>query len=1085
MTNLSRVSSGSSGKKRHMQVQELTREHLNQLEKEGTNTHTTGDEEDDVSADVFADLGSNILPWHRASITDTNNLTEQQRLDARLSTNKNPADNLLYKEISDLTKNVYDSFSQREAVLKTSYNNTRFYMIENFVEVEMLKYELLLNDLRNNSDLKMIENTDIKLTIDANANVNDLRDRKLEEIQTIWLMKILKASEDFSNKSKLVRSMFRRTHDFFNELNEMEYQYITKQHMREMSKQAILHKLRSTGDHPSPHLTERLNDVDTFQQKEIQNIKYNNLKEVYVRLMQKEWAAMDNHLNMLEALYQQLNGIYIHVMNMKIRHTHEWHAHREKSDKALQDVVHRLRESCGSEFDNRKDTERHGEMTQVKLFAEKDKEQRLKSFEDAQAVVSSELVFGITMKKNKNMYMVDDTSSDGTFDMDDSDLIDVKDPGKNEDFLRLIKSRIRIKASIESRYNELLEREVRAKNLEENRLLDMNRKKERDFLKKSMEKYFLKEKELETGIQKFLSSEKEEIDKLRKEQLRKLDIVISSHESYIDAIRLQTNLQTVDTDDLVSHCSAVTSEKRCDSHRPAGQGETMITAHVMHELRNALASILCLGQNLKEDPSSIESVVNEQSDICNYALEVCSDMIDIAKIKSADYQLQPSVVNLSKLFDMVIKLQGVRARPDVRVQKHMTSDPIFVMTEKKLLLQLLINLMSNSAKFTHSGSITMYCTIIKKAGVRYVKIGVADTGVGIRQELHDKINADNSSIKSFMETHSEVSKESAENIDFTLTEYSIRNSGYGLYLASTVAAVLGSSLKVVSPLVVNKCSGLPVVVNCPGSLFYILLPALENQNYPVSPPKPPKPQLPLPLPFLDEDDEEEEDSYRTERSQSLSSKHWHFCLQGTMKILVVDDQKLLRQSMAAIFRKFCEEFADFNVQIDTACSGEEAVRKVKVNDYDFISMDQFYDQTMLIKNTPIKEGAAADRRTLEMKSTTREENKAQFLDFFKTEEKFLILSTDGKLLGTEAITLIDALTRKKAHKTLVISCTGSDNVNFPFVLQKPYTVDNMKRLLEKNMVELLAKGIVHLENECMCMHDDLKLFKMRDIDTVE
>ena len=51
------------------------------------------------------------------------------------------------------------------------------------------------------------------------------------------------------------------------------------------------------------------------------------------------------------------------------------------------------------------------------------------------------------------------------------------------------------------------------------------------------------------------------------------------------------------------------------------QNDVMLTAHCFHEIRNVLASILCLGENLREDPGSMESIIEEQNDVCNYAMD--------------------------------------------------------------------------------------------------------------------------------------------------------------------------------------------------------------------------------------------------------------------------------------------------------------------------------------------------------------------------------------------------------------------------------------------------------------------------------
>lgn len=1012
--------------RKHKRSFSLTKEHVRQFNSSSQDSLSQDDTGSDAeSADVFASLGANILPWHRATVASKES-TESARKIRKLSEEST----VVFKELSDMTKQVYESFSSQEAILQTSYKNTRFYMIENFVSTEMLKYELLLKDLREGSNLKLSEEVDIKFSTDVDTQVKleELRDQKIADIKTTWLMKIIKAGEDFNNKSSLVRSMFRSCNNFFNELNVMEFQYLAKKHIREVAKQAILNKLKN-GENQSLGLTDRLNEIETFQQKELQTIKYHDLKEIYVRMLKKEWSAMDNHLTMLETLYQMLYRIYVDVMNMKIRHTHDWYSFRERQDKSKSEVLERLKESCFAEFQDRKDDEREVELREVKRSAEEDREQRLKSFDDAEAVVSSELVFGITMKKNKNLCLIDDTSSEGTFDMHSDDIADVQN-GKNEAFLKLIHQRMQIKSLIEAKYKALLSKEVTTRQHNERLHLDANRKRERDYLKQNMEQYFTKEKELENRIQLFLTEEKAAIDTLRFTQIKNLESVVETQELYIHNVR-----------DKDSHMMHASSKQRTGQPDAPVKNENMIAAHIFHEVRNATASILCLGENLREDPTALFDILNEQSDICKYVLDVCNDMIDISKLKDVGHRLHKNTINISHLFDTVIRIQGVRAQPGVTIVKQVDSEFSEVVTDRKLLLQLMVNLTSNACKFTSVGSITFYSSVIITDGVKRLKVGVADTGKGVRQDINEKVNSNSKLREEFLETHSEQSTSTA---DYTMTEYSIRNSGYGLYLASTVAAVLGSKLKVISPVNIDSnADGIPVHEGCPGSFFYIVLPLYERPR-----------------------------SISTEPAST--HRHWKFCPSGSMKVLIVDDQKLLRQAMILIFNKLCQTCDDLTVTIDTACSGEEALRMMESREYHFISMDEFYDNTMLYKNVPFEAGSSIEYPSLVFTKDAAV-NKTRYLEFTKTKERFVILATDGKLLGTEAIRAMD-----KGNNPIIVSCTGSDMVDSPYMLKKPYDIHRLRKLFEDNYLDFIRDGSVFADGDCLRKSKDLILYQIKD-----
>jgi signal transduction histidine kinase len=1015
----------------------LTRKNLSDLEEKNAVGCEDADEDAGQSADIFGELGDDIMPWKRVSSVDSASVvkatTSQTPTSAFLQRQKFELQNDVDREISDMTKSVYDSFDKRELMLKTSYTNTRFFMIENCSDTELVKYEMLLKEMRDRSILKDAEDIEIKLdTIDPMVGADNLRAKKIADIKTTWLMKVLKASEDHVNKSNLVRSMFRRTHDFFNDLNDMEYQYLTKKHMREIAKQDILHKLRVQADQ-SPHITERVNSMEITQQKELQWIQFKNIKEVYVRMVQKEWSAMDNHLSMLEELYQTLHKIYIEVMNLKIRHVNEWYDFRTKKDQSLRDAVRTLQDNCHNDFHAFKDTERRVEMTDVKQNAEEDRRVRFKSFTDAETVISSELVFGMTMKRQKALYILDDASSEATFDFDDDADATSLLEGKNAEFLVYVRKRMKKKAQIETKYNAMLINTTQKYQAEEQTHLESNRKQQREHMKTAMEKYFALEKSLSDKIQVFLTAEKQSIEQLKVEHIGELECVMHAHDlEFEKTMKLENKFQA-----RLSRADSVTKESIATTDH---QADTMITAHVFHEVRNVLASILCLGENMKENPARLDEILSEQCDICNYALDTMNDMLDVAKIKTSTYTVKQDVVNVSALFDEVIRLQGQRAKKGVMVVKVVEDEKLEIVTERRLLRQLLVNLVSNSTKFTVEGQITLYACAAFKGRVNCVKLGVADTGPGVSAGISTKINdesiANGNVLQGFIDTQSDLSSTLSD-----INEYTARSSGYGLYLASTVAKTLGGSLLVISP-VKDKC---PFSLSCPhlpGSFFYTILPCTV---------KPPKYTAVAPSPVA-------------------VDNGWGFAPTGTMSALIVDDQKLLRHSMISIFKKLCEQF-NLTIDITTACSAEEALRKQKLKKYDIITLDEHYDQSVLARSTLSKKSATS-LPPLRLSYKTTDTN-SELCIAFKGDERFEVLPSDGVMLGTEAVPQLSK------ECTIIISCTGSPNVAHPYVITKPYTLERFTALMELHMDDFLTQKIVRLDGDVIRKTPQLALYKLR------
>ena len=119
------------------------------------------------------------------------------------------------------------------------------------------------------------------------------------------------------------------------------------------------------------------------------------------------------------------------------------------------------------------------------------------------------------------------------------------------------------------------------------------------------------------------------------------------------------------------------------------------------------------------------------------------------------------------------------------------------------LRQTLFNLLSNAAKFTHDGSITLHVNRTEQAGVDWLSFAVSDTGIGIAE---DKIE--------------HVFKEFAQADDSTTRDYG--GTGLGLAISQRFCTLLGGDLSVHSEL-------------GEGSTFTIRIPAIFPGTKPQRP----------------------------------------------------------------------------------------------------------------------------------------------------------------------------------------------------------------------------------------------------------
>jgi len=97
------------------------------------------------------------------------------------------------------------------------------------------------------------------------------------------------------------------------------------------------------------------------------------------------------------------------------------------------------------------------------------------------------------------------------------------------------------------------------------------------------------------------------------------------------------------------------------------------------------------------------------------------------------------------------------------------------------LRQILFNLLSNAAKFTQEGTITLHVNSTEEAGVSWLTVAVSDTGIGIAE---DKIE--------------HVFEEFAQADDSTTRDYG--GTGLGLAISRRFCKLLGGDLSLHSKL---------------------------------------------------------------------------------------------------------------------------------------------------------------------------------------------------------------------------------------------------------------------------------------------
>jgi PAS domain S-box-containing protein len=169
-------------------------------------------------------------------------------------------------------------------------------------------------------------------------------------------------------------------------------------------------------------------------------------------------------------------------------------------------------------------------------------------------------------------------------------------------------------------------------------------------------------------------------------------------------------------------------------------------ANMSHELRTPLNSIIGFSRVIIKGIDGPVTDLQEQdlSAIYNsgqHLLRLINDILDLSKIDAGKMELAFDDVNIGELLQSVIPtVSGLIKDKPISLKQNIEPNIPIVRADAMRLRQVLINLLSNAAKFTDEGSITIGAAVeARPDGRPEIVIRVTDTGAGIALEDRKKL----------------------------------------------------------------------------------------------------------------------------------------------------------------------------------------------------------------------------------------------------------------------------------------------------------------------------------------------------------
>jgi two-component system cell cycle sensor histidine kinase PleC len=170
--------------------------------------------------------------------------------------------------------------------------------------------------------------------------------------------------------------------------------------------------------------------------------------------------------------------------------------------------------------------------------------------------------------------------------------------------------------------------------------------------------------------------------------------------------------------------------------RNESSAHTKFFANVSHELRTPLNAIIGFSEIMMSGPYNKEydNYIKDINNAGKHLLSIINDILDLSKASADKLEIIPIALNLNKLITSIVRLMQPRAdQGKVFLVETLPKEPIIIEADPKRLKQVLLNLLSNSIKFTNSSG---YVTIKaeKNDSEELIYIKVTDTGIGISEK---------------------------------------------------------------------------------------------------------------------------------------------------------------------------------------------------------------------------------------------------------------------------------------------------------------------------------------------------------------
>jgi signal transduction histidine kinase/CheY-like chemotaxis protein len=223
-------------------------------------------------------------------------------------------------------------------------------------------------------------------------------------------------------------------------------------------------------------------------------------------------------------------------------------------------------------------------------------------------------------------------------------------------------------------------------------------------------------------------------------------------------------------------------DEKADHLRRADVLKSTFLSNMSHEFRSPLNSILALARLLADEVDGPLSAEQQQQvrfvkKAAEDLYELVNDLLDLAKVEAGKVEVKPVEFEVTDLFGALRgMLRPLFLNQSVNLVFESAEELPPVYSDEGKVSQILRKFISNALKFTERGEVRVSAEIVDGDQIKY---SVADTGIGIAPEDHERIFQDFAQIENPIQRR-------------------VKGTGLGLPLSRKLAHLLGGEVQLTS-----------------------------------------------------------------------------------------------------------------------------------------------------------------------------------------------------------------------------------------------------------------------------------------------